>query len=66
MNNDNMISPLDTTTFLRVRKWYLLALATIALTIIIAQILIQHHLNSQLDDFREINVAGRQGLLVKN
>ncbi|NNG10458.1 MAG: PAS domain S-box protein, partial [Arenibacter sp.] len=60
MNNDNMISPLDTTTFLRVRKWYLLALATIALTIIIAQILIQHHLNSQLDDFRVINVAGRQ------
>ncbi len=60
MNNDNLISPLDTTTFLRVRKWYLVALATIALTIISAQILIQHHLNSQLDDFRVINVAGRQ------
>jgi PAS domain S-box-containing protein len=41
-------------------KWYLLALAAIALTIIVAQILIQSHLNSQLDDSRVINVAGRQ------
>ncbi len=52
--------PLDTATFRRIRKWYLLALAGIALTIIIAQILIQTHLNSQLDDSRVINVAGRQ------
>lgn len=51
---------LDTSTFLRIRKWYVLALAAIALTIIIAQILIQQHLNSQLDDSRVINVAGRQ------
>ncbi|SHJ00523.1 sensor histidine kinase [Pseudozobellia thermophila] len=51
---------LDNTTFLRIRKWYLLALAGIALTIIIAQILIQIHLNSQLNDSRVINVAGRQ------
>lgn len=52
--------PLDTMTFLRVRKWYLLALAAIAFTIVVAQILIQHHLNSQLNDSRVINVAGRQ------
>ncbi|QCX01714.1 PAS domain-containing protein [Aggregatimonas sangjinii] len=52
--------PLDTTTFLRIRKWYLLALAGIALTIIVAQLLIQTHLNSQLNDSRVINVAGRQ------
>ncbi|MEM8937858.1 MAG: ATP-binding protein [Bacteroidota bacterium] len=51
---------LDTATFLRVRKWYLLAIATIALTIIVAQILIQQHLNLQLNDSRVINVAGRQ------
>lgn len=54
---------LDTTTFLRIRKWYLLALAGIALTIIAAQILIQTHLNSQLNDSRVINVAGRQRAL---
>tara|TARA_B100001750_G_scaffold231123_1_gene228334 strand:- start:121398 stop:123245 length:1848 start_codon:yes stop_codon:yes gene_type:complete len=51
---------LDNATFLRIRKWYLLALAGIALTIVVAQILIQSHLNSQLSDSRIINVAGRQ------
>ena len=60
MNEDNYHAPLDTTTFLRIRKWYLLALAAIALSIVVAQILIQHHLNSQLDDSKVINVAGRQ------
>ncbi|MFX0556134.1 ATP-binding protein [Maribacter sp. CXY002] len=51
---------LDTETFKRIRKWYLLALAGIALTIVVAQILIQLHLNSQLNDSRVINIAGRQ------
>ncbi len=60
MANSKHQLPLDTTTFLRVRKWYLLALSAIAITIIVAQILIQTHLNSQLDDSRVINVAGRQ------
>ncbi len=52
--------PLDTATFQRIRKWYILALSGIALLIIIAQILIQLHLTSQLSDSRVINVAGRQ------
>ncbi|RAJ12501.1 sensor histidine kinase [Arenibacter echinorum] len=60
MNDDKYHAPLDTTTFQRIRKWYLFALAAIALSIIVAQILIQHHLNSQLDDSKVINVAGRQ------
>lgn len=60
MNNDSLKLPLDIATFLRVQKWYLLALSAIAVTIIVAQILIQRHLNSQLDDSRIINVAGRQ------
>lgn len=60
MNDNKYLPPLDTTTFQRIRKWYLFALATIALSIIFAQILIQHHLNSQLDDSKVINVAGRQ------
>ena len=51
---------LDTTTFLRIQKWYLVAIAGIALTIIFAQVLIQQHLNSQLNDSRVINIAGRQ------
>jgi PAS domain S-box-containing protein len=60
MANSKHQLPLDTTTFLKVRKGYLLALAVIASTIIIAQILIQTQLNSQLDDSRVINMAGRQ------
>ncbi len=60
MENQRQQQALDTATFLRVRKWYLLAIATIALTVVIAQILIQQHLNLQLNDSRVINVAGRQ------
>ncbi|MUH38003.1 PAS domain S-box protein [Zobellia amurskyensis] len=52
--------PLDSETFLSIRKWYLWALAGIAITIIVSQILIQLHLNSQLSDSRVINVAGFQ------
>lgn len=63
MPESNDHKALDTSTFMRIRKWYLLALAAIALTIIIAQILIQAHLNSQLSDSRIINVAGRQRAL---
>jgi len=63
MPNNKHEKPLDTTTFLRIRKWYLLALAAIALTILVAQVLIQSHLNSQLSDSRVINVAGRQRAL---
>ncbi|MEO9894062.1 PAS domain-containing protein [Aurantibacter sp.] len=60
MQDSNQHDSLDTSTFLRVRKWYLLALAAIAITIIIANLLIQSHLNSQLSDSRVINVAGFQ------
>tara|TARA_R110002051_G_scaffold105833_4_gene178922 strand:+ start:19927 stop:21774 length:1848 start_codon:yes stop_codon:yes gene_type:complete len=60
MSEKKFERPLDTATFLRIQKWYLFALAGIAITIIIAQILIQLHLNTQLDDSRVINVAGRQ------
>src|SRR5690606_25717658 len=52
--------PIDITTFLRIRKWYLFAFACIAITIIMEQVLIQRHLNSQLSDPHLINMAGRQ------
>lgn len=60
MANTENKTPLDTATFLRVRNWYLLALAAIALAIILAQILIQLHIKSQSGDSKVINVAGRQ------
>ncbi|MEM8928578.1 MAG: histidine kinase [Bacteroidota bacterium] len=59
-NGNGLHRSLDTETFQRVQKWYLFALAAIAITVIVAQILIQQHLDSQLDDSRVINVAGRQ------
>ncbi len=55
--------PLDDATFRRIRKWYLIAVAAIAFTVIFAQILIQRHLNSQLNDSKVINVAGKQRAL---
>lgn len=63
MENVRKNIALDAATFLRIQKWYILAFMAIALTIVIAQILIQQHLNSQLSDSRVINVAGRQRAL---
>ena len=63
MLQNNESGSLDHTTFLKFRKLYLLAILLIAMTIIIAQILIQRHLDSQLDDSRIINIAGRQRML---
>ncbi|WP_300026752.1 ATP-binding protein [uncultured Maribacter sp.] len=60
MDHNERNIPLDTATFIRIRKWYLLALAAIALTVIIAQVLIQLHLKAQSGDSQLINIAGRQ------
>ena len=53
----------DHTTFLKFRTLYLIAFLLIAITIVVAQLLIQHHLTSQLDDSRIVNIAGRQRML---
>ncbi|WP_372745127.1 ATP-binding protein [Lutibacter sp.] len=58
----NSIS-IDNSTFLKFRRLYLLAFLLIAASIVIAQILIQKHLNSQLNDSRIVNIAGRQRML---
>ncbi|RXP55469.1 PAS domain-containing protein [Lutibacter sp. HS1-25] len=54
---------IDNSTFLKLRRLYLLAFLLIAASIVIAQILIQKHLNSQLNDSRIVNIAGRQRML---
>ncbi len=54
---------LDQRTFDRLSRLYILALSTIALSVIISQILIRKHLNDQKDDSSVINVAGRQRML---
>lgn len=54
---------LDQRTFKRLSRLYILALSTIALSVIISQILIRKHLHDQEGDSTIINVAGRQRML---
>ncbi|HTG64900.1 MAG TPA: ATP-binding protein [Flavobacterium sp.] len=39
---------------------YIFALITIAITVLLSQLLIQHNINSQLNDSKLINISGRQ------
>lgn len=59
-NNGNS---LDQRTFDKLSRLYIIALSTIALSVVISQILIRHHLKSQQSDSTVINVAGRQRML---
>ena len=54
---------LDQRTFDRLSRLYIIALSTIALSVIISQILIRKHLSDQESDSSVINVAGRQRML---
>ncbi|MEM6700529.1 MAG: type IV pili methyl-accepting chemotaxis transducer N-terminal domain-containing protein, partial [Bacteroidota bacterium] len=54
---------LERSTFERLSRLYVIALSTIALSIVISQLLVQRHLSNQLDDSRVVNVAGRQRML---
>ncbi len=59
-NNGNS---LDQRTFDKLSRLYIIALSTIALSVIVSQILIRNHLKSQQSDSTVINVAGRQRML---
>jgi two-component system, NarL family, sensor histidine kinase DegS len=50
-------------TFKNLRKLYLFALLTIALTVLISQFVIQYNLKNQLNDSRIINISGKQRML---
>lgn len=54
---------LDQRTFDRLSRLYIIALSTIALSVILSQILVRKHLNDQQSDSSVINVAGRQRML---
>jgi signal transduction histidine kinase len=54
---------IDIVKFKKLRRLYIFALLTIALTVILSQILIQYNLNSQLSDSRIINSSGKQRFL---
>tara|TARA_R110002049_G_scaffold248695_5_gene423176 strand:+ start:1091 stop:2905 length:1815 start_codon:yes stop_codon:yes gene_type:complete len=59
-NNGNS---LDQRMFDKLSRLYIIALSTIALSVIVSQILIRNHLKSQQSDSTVINVAGRQRML---
>jgi len=54
---------LDQRTFDKLRRLYIIALSTIALSVVVSQILIRTHLSGQESDSTVINVAGRQRML---
>ena len=51
---------LDQKTFNKLSRLYVIALTTIAIFVIISQVLVRYHLNKQQSDSTVINVAGRQ------
>lgn len=54
---------LDQSTFDKLRRLYIIALSTIAVSVIVSQILIRSHLSGQESDSTVINVAGKQRML---
>ena len=54
---------LDKKTFDKLSRLYVIALSTIALSVIISQILVRKHLETQQSDSTVINIAGRQRML---
>lgn len=56
-------SVLDNKIFLKLRRLYVFALLSIAFIIIVSQVVVQHHINTQINDSRVINIAGRQRML---
>ena len=50
-------------SFKNLRRLYIFALLTIAITVLLSQLLIQYNLHSQLSDSKIINVSGKQRML---
>jgi signal transduction histidine kinase len=53
----------DNLNFKKLKQMYILALITIAITVLLSQLLIQYNINSQLNDSRLINISGKQRML---
>lgn len=54
---------LDQRTFDKLRRLYIIGFSTIALSVIVSQVLIRRHLSGQESDSTVINIAGRQRML---
>lgn len=59
----NSGNSIDQRTFSKLSRLYIIALSTIALSVIISQFFVRDHLNNQESDSTVINVAGRQRML---
>lgn len=53
----------DSISFKNLRRLYLFALLTIALTVVVSQFIVQYNLNRQLSDSKIINTSGKQRML---
>ncbi|MGM8362947.1 ATP-binding protein [Flavobacterium sp. ARAG 55.4] len=53
----------DKLNFKKLKQMYLFALVTIAVTVLLSQLLIQHNISSQINDSRLINISGKQRML---
>jgi two-component system, NarL family, sensor histidine kinase DegS len=49
--------------FKKLKQLYIFALGTIAITVLLSQVLIQYNINSQFNDSRLINFSGKQRML---
>ena len=54
---------LDQRTFGKLSRLYIIALSMIALSVVVSQIFVRHHIKAQQSDSTVINVAGRQRML---
>ncbi|HEY4618116.1 MAG TPA: ATP-binding protein [Flavobacterium sp.] len=54
---------IENLNFVKLKQMYLFALITIAITVLLSQLLIQYNLNHQLNDSRLINISGKQRML---
>ena len=55
--------PNENLNFKKLKRLYIFALITIAITVLLSQLLIQYNINSQLHDSRLINISGKQRML---
>lgn len=62
MKNGSRVSH-DNLNFKKLKRMYLFALITIAITVLLSQLLIQYNINRQLNDSRLINISGKQRML---
>lgn len=62
MENNSILSG-DKISFKNLRRLYIFALLTIAVTVLLSQFIVQYNLHSQLSDSKIINISGKQRML---